>query len=791
MAEQKKQQRSKAAKQRGPRAKTYKNDDDEGIFKGLLTDKEVIQRNPRRRRKGQPEIHVKPHPANRPPQARRAAPRKNYRPEGRGFLVDNAPGNQAGTSIMIVPTVLQLDTLYVAAATFFSNLVYRNVIGANEQLQYDVVNGISYMVDAIKTMSEGAQVELGRIPFIFDVLLSLLKEKNVKFQQGLIKYTPQWNGAVSLPLSFNTPAGAVYSFIPPGNLGTVPINYGVTTPSGEAYSEFLRVTGDSSFKSNFGSKIVEQGTAQGLCVVDPSAYARVYTYFGTAGSVGGFYSVCEIEVPTFFPMFSRFVNYNTDDKVISRVFHPQTGGISLPIGLSLTTVCTMSKLKNPIPCQYKFIDFTQFYAIVCSYLVAMFNNIPTNFVGDTAFTKPEQFTFSSLDFAWLLRQSVLAMFPEQCHAQFVTPLAGSPSTQSVFEPLIVDSIVSPSSIASGLMLPAFIVENLSMLRGFTLPVTATPNSKKYGTTPTKLAHTWMPVWGIYSGDVLPQYQFRDPDSGVMINLFAPTDTLPVARLYDGILANNNNAKVNVNEFIANMKSEFNFKINGFCKARSTPVSPMTSDLSSKTNLLSYTRIIEKFLVNDPMSLKPTAVPDNYRQPAYEFMVNGPQKKSKELTKEDSLKNVKGKKPTAIPPATLGELYNVSILAHTPIGLSVAGALDYFLVPSIRLNPSGVPDEDLLTLNAYQTVTGELSQLSYMNATQNPLSSNEFLRILTSSALLNAGFAPGDATNDTLTSAQKIISDHAGGIDFLKSIFGGLASVIPVVGPILSGLIGGS
>lgn len=734
------------------------------------------------------------------PAAPRPRPRPKARPKGKvltkvpytqgnapGFKSLIAPSQQVGSGVMIVDTLLQKEGLEVALATFFSNVLLRNVIGANEQVLFEIVRGMAWLLESIVTIASGATANVVELPIIFDLLIALLKKKKIFLENGTIHYTPNWGlVAPQLHLAFTTPTDSIYCLTSPGVNNLMPINFSAISGTVESYAEFLRVASDETFKS-WGNTIVKTGTSSGPAYNDPSAYARNYTYFGTAGyAVGGFYSVSEIEVPFNYPMFSKFSLYDTDDKVISRVFHPQSGGISTPVGLSLASKCNAQLMKNPIPCHYKFIDFYQLYAVIMGWVVAVLDDIPTNLLGDpnNIFTTPRQFGFSQSDFLLLLRQAVLFYFPEQCHGQFVSPVRGVPSnTNSVFEPFIVDTIGTPMDNVAGMILPAFIVENLNMLKGRVVSVETTPNARRYKTIPKKLAHNFMPVWGVYSNDTPPSYQFNN--NGAPIAVFSPVDKiLDEPDLWDLQSRTSPLNKVNINLTVGELIVEWNNFCTAFAKSRSTKLSPLSGDVNVAVNLLSYSRVFEKVDVNDDITVK-----NPYIQPIDRYIINGPSARKRIEVRS---KSEKGKPPVkSIPPATYNELKCVSVLSVHALSQNVVGAMNFFILPSIRLNPSGPPSQDLLTLTGYQTVTGELCQVSNRNPNGALVMTNETERTTAAGVMFHSGFAPGDANNDTLTSAVNIMAEHGQSIDFLKSLFGGLASIIPVVGPIVSGLINGS
>lgn len=682
-----------------------------------------------------------------------------------GFATVKSTNLQMGTGVMIVPTEMLQSELVYALMTYASNVFFKGTIGAGETAS-GVTNaafnaGLAYLGAGMQTISKGATAELTTIPKIFDVMTELLCEKKVPIHSGIIHYTPQWDVDFDLTHTITTATGSVFTLVPPTSAPTIVCPITSVSPSSDGYSCLLRVSDDSQY----GSKVVDFGSSKGLLEADPSCYARNYNYFGASGDVGSLYNESEMEVGFHYPQFAKFVKYDSADAVVSRVFQPQSGSIVTPVGLSLTASKYNAKsLRNSCPVQYKFLDFNTLYCTVVTWLIAVWESVPPNLQGNTLFTGLGQFNFSINEFQWLLRQAVLSIFPEQCHAQFVAPVKSSPSaSNSVFEPFIVDSITSPNALYSQMMLPLFIVENLNMLKSRFLDNSTGTDS---------FTHNFIPVWGVYSGDTPPVFVFTD-GNGTVTPMFNPVSTMPGASIWDASAAAIG-TKVQVNNFLPEFLNEWNMRIDGFAKRSSTKLSMMEADSSSIASLLPYTRVINKI---GEQEIKMGGVQLNYNNPADDFILNKPV----DISKKDK----KGK-VNAIPPATYYELETKTITSQVPLNAEIQGAIRFFMLPSIRLNyTSG----DLLTLNAYQIYTGEICQSTNINGTTN-IAPNELYRIFGIGINLASGYPAADPNNDVLTAAVATLSDKGIGLDFLKALLGGISSVIPVVGPILSGLIGG-
>jgi len=686
-------------------------------------------------------------------------------------------GTTIGTNVMLENPTMSTDSLRIAILTYASYIYQQNVLGSQFNTDQsvwwqDFSAGLAWLGESIQSISQGATQKTVQIPLIFDVIAQLCSEKMVRIHKSLIRYSPQWETPFSLAQATQLVNGSIYVVVTPPEVSATLVDYSTSTqiaPTEEGYSYLLKAaTGVYAF----GAQIVEQGLKKGLFTRDPSAFARVYPYFGTGGSAGtGCYSEAELEAPFNYPAFSRFVQYDERDLVISRVFRPTAGGLSTIVGTSLTAHMTYPLLRNPIPVIYKFLDLNQVVMVLCSWMVTL--------LGQDLYGQSQRiftgFTFSLSDFVILIRQSVLTMFPSQTHAQFVSPIAGTPTTtQSLFMPLIVDSITTPLPQYANTIIPAFLNENLAMLKQFQVQVPSTPNSERLGTKPKSLCHQVTPVWGVWSGDVLPDYQYQQP-SGDFAPLFSATSVLPPCQVWDCKAVSVSDKKTNVNYGLAQIMDEWN----GWAvlaKNRSTKQATFASDKNPEVSLLMYTR----YLYNSSDSFAASTRPKNaFNAPYYEYI--------KTLPKTQDLPDKKKSKVQAIVPSTYFSLYTRAILTLNPLPASVITALQLFITPTIRLTTDPqIPD--VLSMQAYQVYTTELSSASTSLATI--ASDNEVARNFIAAENLTSGLFAADANNDIYTDAISEIAKHGGGNDIIKSLLGGLASMIPIVGPALGSVITG-
>lgn len=687
-----------------------------------------------------------------------------------------------GSNTLNIKTSMEPDVLVEAMATYLSSLYYYNIPGSyadsieeNPTTVWEAAAaGAAYLGSGIQTLSKGATAEITRIPRIFDVMTQLLAERTVRLGAGIVRYSPQWVSDFSMPQSYTTPTGAVWTCAPPDSGGTIGITFSPVAPSSDSYSVLLRL---SEQNKEFGSQVVSYNENKGLYTHDPSCYARVYSYFGTGGTPGiGCYNEVELEAPFQYPQFARFTNYNLDDKVISRIFHPTTGGINTAVGQTLVQPSNYSLLRNPIPAVYKFIDFYQVYTVLCSYLVNLFEQtFVTN--GAPGYT-PSTLPCTQIEFCTMLRQAILTQFPSQVHAQFVAPQASVPTQNaSVFEPFIVDSVTAPSQAFANMLLPDFIHENLCMLKQASTEISSTPNSEKFKKPPKRLRHNFYPVWGVYSGDVPPEFRFRiDNTTYPLFTPEAPGD--PSWRLWDGISDQNPNVKYNFNSGrFTEIVTQWNDWISRN-KNKSTLINTISGDKGPGVNLLLYTRVLETIPTPTDTAGK------HYQSPLYDNIVNKPRTEevpsSAEMKKQKSLKKVQ-----AVPPASYFDLYTQSIMSHQQMAMDYFGAVRYFILPEIRLDTQGT---DAVTLAAYSVYTGEVCTVS--NTMGTTPADNEVARLSITGQLMTAGAFAALPDNDVLSLASKELAVAGSGSDLIKSLLGGMASLIPGVGGVISSVIQG-
>jgi len=640
----------------------------------------------------------------------------------------------------------------------------------------NIYEGFAYLLEAIQTISQGTTMELTNVPQIWDVVMGILKKKTVATSKhAAIEYKPEWDAAPSLSVATSLPNGSnfVLADYNSPNSGVPYVPNATFTPSPANYSVLLA----SVAQNTLAGKVISTGTATGMFLNDPSAYARVYTYFGQNGtSVGGAYMDAELEVPFYYPRFSKFVDYGNVDKVVARTFVPNTGHLGTIVSELTFQDLPPAAIKNREPVIYKWIDFYQLYHTICGWLVACFSgNIFNN--GGTAnpFVRPSTFAFGPGDFMIALRQAVLSQFPEQAHGQFVSPIAGTPSnSNSVFMPFICDSITAPvASQAGQMILPSFITENIAMLKQNYHLRSAPPGSEKYGTVSKSQYYGITPVWGVYSGDVPSYYNYVDTD-GNSQPLFG-ADLFPYENLWtcDSSLAIN--TRLNVNLVAGQVITAWNQAIEAYFPNKSTMLGAISTNTNNKVCLLPYTRVISDFssiptTAENVVPLIPT-VQDK-------FLIN------RKVVRQASVGKLGTKKVPpveAIPPASYTSLTSTAYLSCLPVDDTIASALKVFIIPTIRFDPNS--QGDVLSPQAYQTYALEYHSAA-LNARNTTAVVNEANRCFANGELMYRGMFSGTEDTNIFVQATNKLSATSRGIDFFGALLGGVKAVLPIVNQIV-------
>lgn len=315
-----------------------------------------------------------------------------------------------------------------------------------------------------------------------------------------------------------------------------------------------------------------------------------------------------------------------------------------------------------------------------------------------------------------------------------------------------------------------------MLKQTYSDITSTPKSEKFSTPPKRLRHNFYPVWGIYSGDVPPVFNFQTPDGP--LPLFEPAPPNAASwRLWDGVSNQNPLQKFNFNSLrFTAVVSAWNDALTRRQNV-SSKIGPISGDEGPGVKLLTYTRVVE---------YKPQGTLEGkskYSSPMYDSIVNKPGERRE--TKDLKDKKGKDKKIDAIQPASYFDLYTEAILSHCPMAMDYYGAVRYFILPEIRLDAQGT---DTLTQAAYAVYTGEVCTVS--NTMGTTPADNEVSRLLLIAQLMTSGLFAASADNNVLTQAAAELLTLERGSDFIKSLLGGMASLIPGVGGVISNVIQG-
>jgi len=216
---------------------------------------------------------------------------------------------------------------------------------------------------------------------------------------------------------------------------------------------------------------------------------------------------------------------------------------------------------------------------------------------------------------------------------------------------------------------------------------------------------------------------------------------------------------------------------------SSTIVPISGDQGPGVSLLLYTRVLENISQTVRAERK---IFSSYEAPFYENIINRPRREEKNADRKKVEKVEKVSKPIkTVPPASYFDLFPQTLLSHKQLAMDYIGCLRYFILPTIRFDTSGV---DPITQAAYSVYTGEVCSTSYSSGTT--VADNEVGRLFILGQLMTSGMFAASANNNVLTQSVQVLSTEGKGNDLIKSILGGMASLIPGVGGVISSVIQG-
>lgn len=708
---------------------------------------------------------MKKYPADKYPPMKLVAPKEYIPPEKYNASIYNErsltlePANTSTDSMILPATILDgsLQQLYQVTASYlfaFSSVATRTQ--ATSIPPDEAFEGVAYLVDTIVKFARGVE-ELGKVPHIYAILANLLRNKQIPFRHGRVQYAPTISDQTYQTIMTLANNDIWFNTAPQvGGPPTISLSNSTIPPSSEAYGNIL---------STFSRPTLPLSSVRSISEVarryktDASCYARTYPYFGSSGVPGvGLFNDAELEVHFKFPSFSKFVAYNKNDVVVSRVFRPQSGGPAMNLAFALTDRQFHQKhISNQIPTIYKFLDLNELYLIVATWLArAYVGRVLSPDSPDSSGTFP----FSKNDFMVILRQAVLSQFgASQLHGQFCQPLEQTVGT-SRFKPLVMDPATIPSPTFGTLMIPQALKENLCMLRQASYCSKETVG-KVDTVGPNRVTYT--PVWGFYSDDEVPDIIVPTSDP---YPLFAKTDTLPTYVSITDLVVNNTTVKLNPNSQDAyNILSVWNSAVQ---QANNMgQVAAFSGDTNFTGNLLIYTRI--QSIIGERTAEAPPKIQD----PSTKYIKDsvtypGKTKKDKDIVKLIAVANV----------------YTENILSAKVVPQEYAGNLQKMFLPSLRLDEQS--SQDQLSMVAWQTYTGEVCSLPFTTTPSSGGLNMPSRAFQYAGDLITAQFAPTNE-QDTLAQCLQKLGEYSWGASLLGDVLGGLLGMVPGVGPVLGGL----
>jgi hypothetical protein len=375
--------------------------------------------------------------------------------------------------------------------------------------------------------------------------------------------------------------------------------------------------------------------------------------------------------------------------------------------------------------------------------------------------------FSIRDFRVLVRQMVLTQFETQCFTQFIGTRNASPSPMdSVFMPLLMDPYTYPQQSWTEFKLPEFVKENIMSLKACSLHDNARIQSKDGN----KNIYRWIPVWGVYSSDTLPDIQFKHPGTGIVTPLFSAGGVPQIDNIWDATVGV---TKWNLNDlYYQNMMIQWNDVVGAVAKV-ATNICSISGDSGPRgLPLLVYTRVLH------PQNIDFTSRIATSVNPLKRYISNpGGLVVKKELVRKDS--KTKDLPPANVPPAALDTLCIVDILSSTPLTQELLGYFNYLILPSIRYDDSS---QDTLTKEAWQTAQIQpFSNSSIQDSLLFARTQTEFTRLALTAVMMVVGeFAPSK-DNDVYSKIIALLTEHGKAAGLLGSLISGLLKDTPLGG----------
>jgi hypothetical protein len=500
-------------------------------------------------------------------------------------------------------------------------------------------------------------------------------------------------------------------------------------------------------------KAIDSSAAHMLKVVGPdepstvskdvSAFAKVYPYVGLnpSGS-GSYYNDVESEVDVRAPILAHNVIYNTSiqDTRVPRKLTVNQGGPGVQLAPLLQQYTSW---YNKCPISFKFLDmFEVVNTLIYFYMQAAVQAQKKlgNPLSDYAFN------FSLQDFVIAVRQSLMSVYKDQWIGQFVGPLSYDPSATN-FLPLQILANCYGSDQFSKFVVPGMLAENLAFLQ--TTLLSQKNRKSKYNKT------LFVPVWGYYD-DIQPEWVLNNGTTIAKLFASPPQKAISYVNCTIG-----GSTYINANAaYYLMVMSQWNSAVTSLKEfVYITDLGNLSPP--SSAFLMQMTRVYGNVKLNNSSSVIPRL---NF--PSLKPITN-----LNALVRQDSKEFDKKRAtiPMLPPPTNVQYITEQERFSMFPVIKELHDLTQYFILPSVRLDPTST--NDILNNIMYQTITGEGLRMPFSSQSISPGYLNRSMD-QGNMSVEGAGKLWSSNYSNVLT---KLAQEGNGGI--LAGLLGGLAKSI--------------
>jgi hypothetical protein len=511
-----------------------------------------------------------------------------------------------------------------------------------------------------------------------------------------------------------------------------------------------------SDSDNYSRQLVDNKDYKSTYVKDASAYAQYSPYYGTGNSLaGGAAASSELEVPFSNGIISRFTNYATTTGRVSRSFKFVSGDSTSAFGIGYLRNFPLNAYRTKYAPVYKFLDLDEvvylleyYYVKLVQAALANMNFVSSGVVipTETIFAL-QQFSYTPQQFRIAVRQAVLQMFSDsQNLAQFIN----YSSANNAFEPLRTGSNCYSSPVATTMIVPNILIENLRALMATSYDVGSTDKDKLLV----------IPVWGVYTGAEPPNvYSYFKDEEGLATfgPLFTGVSTND-PNIVDGVDTSGNVCDLNSSSYVATIWEEWNNRLT------------LLNSLSVNTGNLSGNGAGAFLLMTRAVEYRETNRRVADISPFMRHMIDPASIVRKKVERSKSTKDTKPVEEDYYIPnrASLASQFTTAVSSLGILTETAKGIVNALILPVIVLENNTPP-----TIRQYRVANMENYVMDI------PLTSGAINSRLVDLQALASRMAPGIAAGDLdeITSVIKKLNDNDQG-GFVADVFALVGQILP-------------